>query len=58
MLVRLFDHFILNYLDFRHFSRVWTHLGALGIQSKAGGMGYDGHPPKIVGLFDFLVILD
>ncbi len=48
MLVRLFDHFMLNCLDFSHFSRVWTHLGVLGTQGNTGGMGYDSHPSQKV----------
>jgi hypothetical protein len=46
MLVRLFDYFMMNYRDFRRFSCVWTHLGALETPGNTREMGYDSHPSK------------
>jgi succinate dehydrogenase/fumarate reductase cytochrome b subunit len=54
----ILDWIIAILVVFHAFGGVWTRFGAQGTQEKAEGMGYDGHPPKIVGLFDFLIILD
>ena len=53
MLLRIFDHFMLIYLDFRRFPRGFTRFEALGTQNNTGGIGYDSHPHKdmIIRLF-------
>jgi hypothetical protein len=51
-----FGYFILNYRDFRRFSRVMARLDTPEIQENTGGMGYSSHPSKIVCHIAFISI--
>jgi hypothetical protein len=44
MLIRFFDHFMLNYGDFRHLSRVFHAFRALWTQGNTVGIGLEAIP--------------
>ena len=51
-----FDYFMLNYRDFRHFSRVITCLDAPRIQENTGVMIHDRHSSQNVCYFNLISI--